>query len=481
MRNIFSKMFNTLPKRLATGAILALAIALPIAASASQTVTIAANTGVANITAGDTTYKNAVNATYDQQVKIQVNYTNTEAPSSNLVANNVHIKFTLPTAAGTSQVINTTTSGDNTNVVNGQATVNLDRADASLQYIPGSAVAKVTAVDGTITEGVVADNGSSNVQDFTINNGNPCQSASVTILARVMVPGVKITKQSEVLGQSNAWSANNTANPGDTLKYEIFYQNIGNTVQNDVIIRDNLPPTLQLVPGTTVLTNGNNPKGVAVTNDEITKGGIDIGGYNPGAGAYVVFQVKIPSADQLECGKTEYRNVGVARPAGMNEYYNTAVTDVTKTCVSQPVFTCDSLKLVQTGDRTVQSTVSYTAQNGATFKDVVIDFGDNTTPLTTTVTNPTYTYKNFGTYTVKASVMFTVNDKNQTVTSGNCVKTISFTAPSTPAVVTSATPPAQQLPNTGAGSVIGIFAGTAVVGAVAHRLFSIRRLARRGL
>src|SRR5579884_4480439 len=104
----FSRLFNRFSKRVVAGALIALGIALPVAVSAAQTVTIAATTGVANVTAGDTTYSSSVNASYDQVVKVEVTYTNTEAPSSNLVADSVTIKINLPTTTGTTQTIMTT-------------------------------------------------------------------------------------------------------------------------------------------------------------------------------------------------------------------------------------------------------------------------------------------------------------------------------------------------------------------------------------
>lgn len=40
------------------------------------------------------------------------------------------------------------------------------------------------------------------------------------------------------------------------------------------------------------------------------------------------------------------------------------------------------------------------------------------------------------------------------------------------------TPPPTVIPNTGAGSVLGIFAGTSILGAAVHRLFTVRRFGR---
>lgn len=475
---LLSRVLNSLPKRIVAGATIALAFALPVAVSAADAVKIEANTGVANVTAGDTTYKSSVNASYDQVVKVEVTYNNDETAGSGKVANNLRVKINIPTTAGTTQNITTTTSADNSNSVSGNVTVNLDRADAYLQYIPGSAVWKhaVSANSNQTTEQIVSDAvvGSTGL---VLENENPCQAGSVTVLARVMVPGVKIVKQSEVLGQTNQWSNNNTAQPGDTLKYLITYQNTGNTVQNNVIIRDSLPPHMTLVPGTTYLANATYPSGKLVNSDDVVNGGIIIGNYGAGANAYVTFEVKIDAASSLACGANEFRNVGVAHPSGMNEYYNTAITMVNRSCSTQPgTPTCDLLTVTKGSGREIEAKVNFTA-NGATLKTVTYNFGDNSTPLTTDKTDVTYTYAQDGNYNVTASLLFSVNGKDQTVSSDSCAQTVSFTTPGTPTTPTPGTPSA--LPNTGPGSVVALFAGATIAGAVAYRLFLGRRLARQ--
>jgi hypothetical protein len=134
---------------------------------------------------------------------------------------------------------------------------------------------------------------------------------------------------------------------------------------------------------------------------------------------------------------------------------------------AQPVYTCNLLSISEPATKQIQASVQYTAQNGATFENVTYNFGDNSTPLTTTNTSSTYTYANYGTYNVTATVAFNVNGTTESATSTNCAKTVSFAAPTTP----------PQLVNTGPGDVIGLFGLTTVAGTVAHRLFG-RRLAR---
>ena len=349
-------------------------------------------------------------------------------------------------------------------------TVNLDRADAYLEYIPGSAVWRHNA--GTneqinIVETKISDEVVYGAGGVFIENAKPCYNfaATVTVLARVRVPGITIDKQVRVKGQT-AWTTSNTAKPGETLEYQIAYKNAGNVTHNNVLIRDNLPPKMQYVAGSTKLKNSAGVKSVA---DGVTTTGIVVGNYLPGGAAYVLFEVKIPAADQLACGMTEFRNVGIAKPEGMNEFYNTAITKVEKECKDVPAYACELLKIEKTTGRTVKVSDFKTSQtNGATFKNVVINWGDNTTPMTTNnVVGQTHTFAADGTYNIVATATFVVNGVDKTATSETCQQTVSYST--TPVIPAKTTP--TTLPSTGPADIIGIFAAVTVAGAVAHRYF----------
>ena len=119
---------------------------------------------------------------------------------------------------------------------------------------------------------------------------------------------------------------------GITFRYMISYQNNSDQVQKNVVARTSLAPKLSLVPNSTYLFNSTNPNGVLLDSNNITNGGVVIGGYLPGAGAYVVFSAAFPFSSDLACGPTDIRSVGVVRPESMSEYYNTATTQTFKRC-----------------------------------------------------------------------------------------------------------------------------------------------------
>lgn len=474
MKQAIKSLFSKLPKRLMTTLAVVLAVLVPVATSASNQISLEGSLGVANVTAGDTRYEDSVNASYDEVVKLQVYYHNQENPDSGKVANDLRVKINIPSQAGKVQKVDSTISAENANTVKDNVTVNLDRDDAYLEYIPGSAVWKHnsgTNENVNIVEQKISDEVVYGGAGLVIEDAQPCFNfeATVTVLARVRVSGIKVDKTVRVKGESN-WTTSNTANPGDTLEYQIAYKNQGNTEHESVVIRDNLPPRMTYVPGSTKLKNDSGVKSVA---DGVTQTGLSVGNYGPGAAAYVLFEVKVPGEDQLECGVTEFRNVGVARPYGMNEFYNTAITKVEKECAEEPAYSCDLLELENLGGRKINASVKYTAKNGAEFNSVAYEFGDGTETLVTDKTSVEHEFAQDGTYTVSAKVRFDVNGQSEVVTSESCVKTVTFEGETPVTPVTPETP--TTLPNTGMGSIAGIFTAVSAVGAAAHRVVASRR------
>lgn len=479
MKSLFSRTLNNWRKRVVATAIVSLAIFLPVAVTAASYVKFQANTTVANATqnAGTMKWSGSTSAKYNEVVAIQVVYDNNEAPGSHKTVNNLHVKINIPQKAGKSQTITTTTSGDNIRTVKDSAKVALNRADAYLQYIPGTATwkhAKTAHGPMTVTQ-KVSDNVVLSANGINLGKENPCQAGSIVVQARVMVPGVSIDKSVRLKGTHN-WTRSISAKPGDTVQYLISYKNDGNSTEKNVVIGDKLPKGVTYVPGTTYLANDSAPNGKKVP-DGVTTKGVIVGTYLPGANAFVMFDAKLPTADQLACGDNMLRNIASAQPQGMNYYWNTADVTINKKCETQPnqpQYSCNAFELtVDKTDRSVKvSKYDYTAKNGADFKNVVIDWGDNSTPLTTNhAVGQTHQYAKDGTYTVTATTHFTVNDKDVAV--DGCSQVVSFNTPSTP--TKPGTPPS-ELPNTGAGDVIGLFAVITAAGAIAHRWLS-RRLA----
>ncbi|HET7630485.1 MAG TPA: hypothetical protein VFK03_03865 [Candidatus Saccharimonadales bacterium] len=340
------------------------ALAAPLSAVstayATDHVSIENDVKVANVTAGDTSYSNSVNAKVDQVVKVQLWFHNRENPDSGKVAKNLHAKINIPTAPGQHQTVTGSVVGDNTNKASDTATVNLSLDNAYLSYVSGSAKWRYNkgAYDGrkecqtgmnpvpasdpnncyatvSISDKVVTSGTGVNLEDM-----RPCfaYESTVTVLARVKASEVKVNKYVSSYDEdhnpsNNDWKLTNSAKPGGKLDYMIRFENKGNTVLNDVVVGDNLPDYMQIIPGSTYIINGNHKDGIAAGSDHVINGGIDVGDYNPGAAGYVVFSVQIdPISKFAKCGVYTLKNVGVVRPKGMNEFYNTAWTNVRVEC-----------------------------------------------------------------------------------------------------------------------------------------------------
>lgn len=392
-----------------------------------------------NVTKGQTAYQDNTSAMVDEVVQAQVWYHNREIPGGE-VAKNVQVKIDVPTKEGKQQVITSTTSSDNSNTVKDTTNVNLSLDRAYMEYIPGSAKWRYNkaAMDGDVScqTGMnfapercyatvpISDAVVTSPQGVNLGNAPGCNAyhATVTIQVRVKANVVSVNKFARHKGEgSDAWKTSITAKPDERLEYLITFKNEGNTQLNDVMVADNLPKYNSYVDNTTHLRNGANPNGVAITNNNLTKGGINVGNYLPGAVSYVWFEAKLdPIQAYPKCGVYDVRNVGVVRPAGMNEFYNTASVKINVECSEvTKSFTCDALAVQQLSDTSFRFTANGSAQNatitGYTFAlngATVQDSANNT--YTLNQTQP-------GDYTVSVIVK---TDQGNTAPNAACTKTI---------------------------------------------------------
>lgn len=100
-------------------------------------------------------------------------------------------------------------------------------------------------------------------------------------------------------------------------------------------------------------------------------------------------------------------------------------TPVPKPPVPQPVYTCDMLKVESLTRTSVRATITATAKNGAKITGYGFDWGDSTTG---NQSGPVldHSYAKEGAYTIRGSVLVTVNGENKVVVGEACVKQISI-------------------------------------------------------
>ena len=142
------------------------------------------------------------------------------------------------------------------------------------------------------------------------------------------------------------------AKAGDLVDFLIMYKNTGSTIQDNVIIRDTLPKNLSYVANSTYIANGSTDhKFQLVTNaaaNTVTKQGVNIQSYGPGAGGFIKFTAKVAAESALACGTNTLKNIAVVEtPNGMKT--DDASVKVVKACTPpKQVKVCDTVDRIIT-------------------------------------------------------------------------------------------------------------------------------------
>lgn len=143
----------------------------------------------------------------------------------------------------------------------------------------------------------------------------------------------KITKTVRPAGTTGKnWVDQLEVNVGDTVEYQIEYENTSNENQYNVMIRDLLPSNLEYVAGSTRLWNEEFTGATVRQDDLVTERAINIGNYAPGANALVRFNAKVVD-ENLTCGSNTMVNWGQGTVNGqvLRDYANVHLTKVCET------------------------------------------------------------------------------------------------------------------------------------------------------
>jgi len=147
-------------------------------------------------------------------------------------------------------------------------------------------------------------------------------------LAKDAEPPLKVNIYMREFG-TEEWRVGERVEPGASVDVLIRAENQTSGILNDMIVGSNLANYLSYVPGSTVIFNDNHPHGIAGTTNNVATGGIDIGGYERDAVAYVKFTVEVASTNVFEkLGMYSLRNIGIARAGGSGEIYNVGTIEV---------------------------------------------------------------------------------------------------------------------------------------------------------
>src|SRR5690606_39026063 len=132
------------------------------------------------------------------------------------------------------------------------------------------------------------------------------------------------------------WKENVSQEAGKNVEWRIEFKNNGTTALNQVKIIDEVPAGLTVVPGSVKLFNGNYPSGYTFPDTAIQSNGrqvnVNIGNYNPGINAFVLFKTKLPTAKDLECGINKLNNTAYATPEGSGSVSDGASVTTNKEC-----------------------------------------------------------------------------------------------------------------------------------------------------
>lgn len=155
------------------------------------------------------------------------------------------------------------------------------------------------------------------------------------------------------------------------------------------------------------------------------------------------------------------------------------VKEQPKPVVGDGVCKVNDVVVLNQDKRNVRATINgVTTGQGASIVGYEINWGDGS--AVSSKQTDTHTYTKEGTYKIVGRVQVKLADgTTKWVTSVDCTRTVKFEA-GKPPVIPPVTPPTTTttLPDTGAGSIFGIFAGVSAASAGAYQIVMRRRAAR---
>ena len=285
------------------------------------------------------------------------------------------------------------------------------------------------------------------------------------------VPSYTLNKEVAVKG-SATFSKDINVNAAGHVVYRIMIKSTGTAPVLNLVVNDKLPNDVTYVNNT--LTRD----GTAVAGTGFFSQGVSVSSLAPGTTTVFQFEAIVGANDLTTCNAATLINVSNTTATSLPG--NSSSANVNEQCVIVPV--CTNLDITLGDNRLVTISQFSFAAHGATFKNAVINWGDNTAtmPLTdnNSVIGQKHTFAADQNFTVSVAITFTQNDHEIVATGANCEKPVSFmtTPPVTPTPPATPAAAATVLPNTGAGSVVGLFGATSAIGAIGYRWFLGRRL-----
>ena len=304
---------------------------------------------VRDANAGDETYTENIDVTPGHEYVVFVYYHNNASSSLNAsgvgIAHGAYVRAEIPGVIG--QGANNVKAVGYVGASNANPTFvwddisfnNKTQGDIAMSYVPASAtIHNFGATDGAALSDSIVTTGAPIGYDALNGDLKGCNEYAgyVTFRVKADQPNFTITKQiRKNTTATGGWLPTVATKPGDKVDYLITYRNTGTLQQDNVTIRDVLPAGISYVEGTTYVVNSTRPEGAQVS-DNITKAGINIGNYSPGAAAYIKFTARVAGNDDLKvCGINTIRNTAIAETDNGSKASTVDLT-VDKTCTEKP-------------------------------------------------------------------------------------------------------------------------------------------------
>ncbi len=213
-------------------------------------------------------------------------------------------------------------------------------------------------------------------------------------------PGVSIDKKVDGVEKK-------TVGVNQEFTYQLVVKNTGDVALTNVKVSDNAPANVQFI---------STDKG-SIEGNKLT---YTIPALAVGASVNINIRAKVTAEVAGDIVNTACVNAPEVNPNNPNDEDD---CDDATVNVPTPIYSCDLLTTNKIGENKYRFTTTYTARNGATFKNVAYNYGDGT-GVTTGSPTAEHTYTKDGTYNVTATVTFTVNGVDKTATSAACATQI---------------------------------------------------------
>jgi uncharacterized repeat protein (TIGR01451 family) len=386
---------------------------------------------------------------------------NNAASSLNLKAVNTRVSASVPTTTGKSIPISGFVTADNAQPKQVWDDIRLTSTkDFNLAFVPGSAriYNNGYAAGGNgqpLPDSIVTSAGAKIGYNGPNGEVPGCfQYANyVTFKIKPQFAATPNFEVAKTVSKHNAfkWEENVDVSAGETVDFRIQYKNTGEVQQDNVVVKDQLPAHMTYVAGSTKLYNTLNPNGKTLSDNVTKTSGVNIGSHSAGARSFVVFSAKVGSLNDLKCGVNTLTNVATVETAYGKKSDN-ATAKVNKVCQDQVAYECTGVDVANLGGNKYQFKVNVATQGNVTVNKYTYNFGDGSEELSTTNATVDHQYAAPGTYDINVRVLFNVGSEQK---DARC--TAQVTIPTNPET------PVEELPNTGAGSVVaGIFGTSAL-------------------